>query len=155
MGLNLNLEGVQENSPIPDGVYPVILNSAEVAPTKAGGSMIKVQLKIQEGAPHAGRVLFDQFNIENANPKAAQIGLGQLKTMMKAFGHKNPNMLKSSEELIGLKGIVAVKVVDDGGSYGPQTRVRAYKPLAASEGGGFAPTTAPATGTAAKTNPFG
>lgn len=155
MSLDLNLSGVQENTPIPDGSYSVILNKAEVTPTKTGGTMIKVQLKILEGQPQAGRVIFDQFNIENANPQAVQIGLGQLKGMMKSFGHPNPNMLKSTEELLGLKGTVVVKTVDDGGSYGPQTRVRAYKPLA-----GAAPVAPVANGAAApapakSANPFG
>jgi hypothetical protein len=126
MGINLDLSGAQENSPVPDGTYPVILNKAEVTPTKSGGTMIKIQMKITEG-PQAGRVVFDQFNIENVNPQAVQIGLGQLKGMMKAFGHTNPNMLKTTDELLGLKGSITVKTVDDGGSFGPQVRVRAYK----------------------------
>jgi hypothetical protein len=149
MSLNLNLEGAQENTPIPDGSYNVIVNKSEVSPTKSGGTMIKVQMKITDGQPQAGRVVFDQFNIENANPQAVQIGLGQLKGLLKSFGHPNPNMLKSTDEMLGLKGTVAVKTIDDGGAYGPQTRVRAYKPLAAAT-----TATAGAAPAAKASNPF-
>jgi hypothetical protein len=158
--LNLDLSNAQENTPIPDGTYAAICNKAEVVPTKSGtGTLIKIQLKILEGQPQAGRVIFDIFNIENSNPQAVQIGLGQLRTFMKQWGHPNSNMLKTTEELLGLKGNVTVKTVDDGGSFGPQTKVRAYKPLGegqtATPTPGFAasaPAAKAANGSAA--NPF-
>lgn len=130
MSLDLDLSNVQENAPIPDGTYPVVINKSEVSPTRSGGLMIKITMKIT-GDVQCGRMIFDMFNIENANPQAVQIGLGQLRGMMKAFGHPNPNMLKTTDELLGLKGSVVTKTVDDGGSYGPQTRVRSYKALSA------------------------
>jgi hypothetical protein len=112
--------------------------------------MIKVQYKVT-GPTQIGRVIFDQYNIENANPQAVQIGLGQLKGMMKAFGHKNPNRLESTEELLGLKGQVTVKTVDDGGAYGPQVRVRGYKPISPPALANGTPVNASAT----PANPFG
>ncbi|CAM6004914.1 unnamed protein product [Sphagnum balticum] len=154
MSLGLDLSQAQENTPIPDGQYLVICNKAEVAPTKSGGTMIKVNLKIREGQPQAGRVVFDQFNIENANPQAVTIGLSQLKSMLKAFGHKNPNRLESTDEMVGLSGVIAVKTVDDGGSYGPQTKVRAYK-SASVQGPANGVGQAQATTTQPPANPFG
>lgn len=125
----IDLSGVVEAGTIPDGTYAVIVEKAEVKDTATGGEMIKLQLKVKEG-PATGRTIFDNFNIKNANAQAVQIGLSQLKAMMKAFGHANPNKLDSTKELVGLKGSVTVKTIDEGGSYGPQTKVRAYKPLA-------------------------
>ena len=125
----VNLTDVQEQGEsIPNGSYTVISEKAEVAETKKGGTMIKVQYKIKEGE-HTGRMIFGNFNLTNSNPLAVQIGLGQLKSMMKAFGHANINQLSSTSELLGLKGIVTVKtkISDD---YGPQTEVKSYKPLA-------------------------
>jgi len=158
--LNLDLSNAQENTPIPDGTYAAICNKAEVVPTKSGtGTLIKIQLKILEGQPQAGRVIFDIFNIENSNPQAVQIGLGQLRTFMKQWGHPNSNMLKTTEELLGLKGNVTVKNVDDGGAFGPQTKVRAYKPLAGAAVTDTGPMTTAtkhtANGTAKAANPFG
>ena len=141
---------VENNGPVPNGTYPVVVDKAEVANTKSGtGQMIKVQYKIREGAG-SGRVIFDQFNIKNDNPKAVQIGLSQLKGMMKAFGHPNPNQLQSVTELLGLKGHVTTKVEEQDG-YEPQARVRAYKPA-----GGDAPApAADGSTTAPNANPFG
>lgn len=152
----LDLSGVTEQgTPIPDGTYSVIVEKAEVSPTKTGGEMIKVQYKIKEG-PHSGRNIFDQFNIKNQNPQAVQIGLGQLKGMMKSFGHANVNKLESTKELIGLKGLVTVKNVDDGGQYGSQTKIRAYKPLVAASDATVGSTSeATVPGPAAPANPFG
>lgn len=130
MSLNLDLTNITENGgPVPTGTYAVVIDKAEVSHTKSGsGEMIKVQMKILDGQPHAGRVIFDQFNIKNQNPQAVQIGLGQLKGMLKAFGFPNPNKLSSSTELLGLKGQVSVKVEEDQG-YAPAARVKGYKPL--------------------------
>lgn len=141
---------VAQGGPVPSGTYPVVIEKAQVTPTKTGGEMIKIQLKIT-GDVQAGRNIFDQFNIKNANPQAVQIGLGQLKGMMKAFGHPNPNKLASCDELIGLKGIVTVKVESSEG-YQDQAKVKAYKPLTGTATDTAAPI-APAAAVAGA-NPF-
>lgn len=149
--LNLDLQGVAAaGDPLAAGAYNVIVEKAEVAPTKTGGQMIKVQLKVLDG-PSTGRMIFDQFNIQNSNPQAVQIGLGQLKGMMKAFGHPNPNMLQTTQELIGLKGTAVLKIENDP-QYGEQARVKGYKALAgtAPAAAGQAAPQAPAAGA----NPF-
>lgn len=155
MSLGLDLtNATEQGTPIPDGTYAVMVNKAEVADTKTGGQMIKVQLKVLDGQPQAGRVIFDQFNIKNANPQAVQIGLGQLKGMMKCFGHPNPNRLESTQELMGLRGQVTVKTESDA-QYGPQSRVKGYKPLTmnADATAAGAPV-APAAPAAQGANPF-
>jgi Protein of unknown function (DUF669) len=157
MSLNIDLSGVTEQgSPIPDGTYSVIIDKAELTPTKTGGEMIKVQFKVKEG-PSTGRVIFEQFNIKNTSAQAVQIGLGQLKGMMKAFGHPNVNKLESTKELVGLKGLVAVQTKDDNSGYGPQTKVKAYKPHADAAQTTAAPAADGATQSppAANANPFG
>lgn len=126
-GLDLS-DVTEQGSPVPDGKYAVCVTQAELKATSTGGLMVKVQLKITEGQPQAGRVVFDQFNIKNASAEAQRIGKGQLKGLMKNFGHADPNSLKSMQELIGLKGTITVKVKEDG--YGPQSRVTSYGKLA-------------------------
>lgn len=149
--LNLDLTDVVENGgPVANGTYPVIVEKAEVSPTKAGGEMIKVQFKIITG-PGAGRMIFDQFNIKNANPVATQIGLSQLKGLLKAFSFGNPNKLESTTQMVGLKGQVTTKIESSPG-YDDQARVKAYKPLGSvetQEGAPIAPV-APTQGS----NPF-
>lgn len=153
MSLGLDLTNVTENGgPVPAGNYAVVIDKAEVANTKAGnGQMIKVQMRLMDGQPHAGRVIFEQFNIKNPSAQAVQIGLGQLKGMMKAFGHPNPNTLNSTSELLGLKGRVTVKVEEQQG-FDPQTRVKAYQPISADAGS--APSTPDAPAAAQAKDPF-
>lgn len=139
----LDLSGVEENNNVlPEGTYSVMVEKAELVPTKTGGEMIKIQYKVIEGKG-TGRSVFAQYNIKNANPEAAQIGLGQLKTMMKAFGHPNPNKLETTQELVGLKGVVSVKIEEDKG-YGEQNRIKSYKPYLT-----------PQASAAPNANPFG
>lgn len=137
----LDLTNVIENGgPIPNGTYSVIVEKAEITTTKSGGEMIKTQYKVTEGAGQ-GRVIFDMFNIKNANPQATQIGLSQLKGMLKAFGHKNPNRLESATEIVGLKGQVTTRIEQSPG-YDDQAKVKSYKPLVtgiASDGAPIAP----------------
>jgi hypothetical protein len=124
LGLDLT-DVVATGAPVPDGTYPVVIEKAEVSPTKTGGEMIKVQFKINQGSL-SGRNLFSQFNIKNANPLAVSIGLGELKGMLKAFGHPNPNRLESTSELVGLKGEVTTKIEEQAG-YSPTARIRKYQ----------------------------
>lgn len=154
MGIGLDLTGVQESGgTIPAGRYVCVVEKAEVAPTRSGGEMIKVQLKVCEQGPFFGRSIFDQFNIKNANPQAVQIGLGQLKSFMKAAGHPNPNRLESTAELQGLK-VTAVTKVDNDPTYGENTRVKSYAVAAGAPApsAGAVPAAAPA---AQNANPFG
>jgi hypothetical protein len=126
MSLGLDLNGVAEQgAPIPAGRYSAVVEKAEVTPTKSGGEMIKIQLKVLEQGPFFGRSIFDNFNIRNANPQAVQIGLGQLKGFMRAAGHPNPNRLETVTELMGLKAVVITKI-DNDPQYGEQTRVKGY-----------------------------
>lgn len=147
-----------QGEPLASGKYAVIVEKAEVADTKSGGKMIKAQFKVIDG-PGAGRFIFDQFNIQNANPQATQIGLGQLKGMMKAFGHPNPNKLESCAELLGLKGSVTVKLESDP-QYGEQVRVKGYGALttasapAGAAAFGDAPAAAQPAAQQATGNPF-
>ena len=133
MVLGIDLTDVSEQgSTIPDGSYHVVVEKAEIAPTKTGGEMIKVQYKIKD-AGQRGRMVFDQFNIKNANPQAVQIGLVQLKGMMKAGRHPNPNRLESMTELVGLQLIIRTKAIDDP-QYGPSVRVKGYGMLSPGQG---------------------
>lgn len=140
----LDLSGVSaQGDPVPSGQYLTVIEKAELADTRSAGKMIKVQFKIQEG-PCENRIVFNQYNIQNASPQATQIGLGQLKQMMTKFGHPNPNQLASTQELVGLRGLIRVKVEEDG-QYGPQARITSYA---------TAPTSGPVTGAPSAKTPF-
>lgn len=149
MSLGLDLTNVADQSTLPDGTYVVAVSDAQVKPTRnAGGEYIAVTYTVV-GGTYEGRKLFGQFNIKNSNPQAVQIGLSQLKTLMKAAGKPNPNRLESSQELVGLRCRVKTKVkVDD---FGEKTEVKAWLPFEVSGS-----VEAPAAPVAAPSgNPFG
>lgn len=149
MSLNLDLSNaVEQGKVIPASKYNCVVEKAEVSPTKTGGEMIKLQLKIMDQGPWFGRSLFDNFNIKNNNPQAVQIGCGQLKTFMRAAGHPNPNRLESTTELMGLKVVVSTKIETDP-QYGENARVKGYSPLVTPTMNGTATVT-----TATTANPF-
>lgn len=108
----LNLSGVKEEGfdVVPAGKYVVRCNKAEVVDTKKGdGRYIKCQFKIDDGE-YEGKAIFHNFNIENPNDKAVQIGLGQLKSFLKSSGYHNPEELSSVSDLEGLKAMANVKI---------------------------------------------
>lgn len=103
--LNLNLENVNEEggskySKVPAAIYNVIVESAEVKETKAGGHLVEFALKITEG-DHIGKLLVDRVNINvPSSPKATEIGLGRMKKIAICTGAKNPSMIADTDELI-------------------------------------------------------
>lgn len=61
---------------LPPGRYVVQIVNSEMRPTKDGmGQYLWLELDVLEGE-HAGRKLFDQLNLVNANPTTVEIGTG-------------------------------------------------------------------------------
>ena len=109
--------------PVPAGWYTVKIVSASVENTKAGtGKYMKVRFDIL-GPSFQGRVLFTNLNTRNPNPKAEEIGKGQLGDIMRAIGLQR---MTDTDQLIG--GSLSVKVVvKDDPTYGPGNEVKAFK----------------------------
>jgi len=124
---DFNLEEIEASNGgvVPKGTYLVQVEKAELADTKSGGQMIKVQFNIT-GEQQNGRKLFEQYNIANANPQAVQIGLGQIKSLVVASG-ANLSKFTSPDQLVGLECLVNVKEYTD--DYGEKNSITAYKKL--------------------------
>ena len=108
---------------LPAGEYPCVIVDLEEKPTKDGtGKRLNVKLQVISGSAQ-NRTILDGFNVVNKSPKAQEIGRGQLKAMCIAAGSENP---KTSQELIGKKVVVKVKVKpDDSGN--DRNEVTSYK----------------------------
>ena len=105
MKLNLDLSGVSTMSSrvvLPTGNYPVEIVNAEAKETKSGGGMLVVGYKVLAGE-YAGSVVSDNYNIINKSEDAQRIALSTIKTILTVGGHKNPNALGDTNELLGLK----------------------------------------------------
>ena len=109
---------------LPDGKYVCHVTEAKMQDTKSGGMMIKATLTVS-GGDYNGRKIFTNFNVQNANPKATEIGLGQLKSLLENSGHKDPNKLGGVEELEGLRVGVKTKTKKDE-EYGDRNEVSYY-----------------------------
>lgn len=110
---------------VPDGTYSVQIEKAEEKKTKDGtGSYVNITLNIL-GPTQAGRKLFTLFNIENKNPMAAQIGLGQLKQMVSAAGLDISNT-RTPDSL--LNAIFDVKVGNKVDNFGEKNVIKKYSP---------------------------
>ena len=81
-----DLPASQDFEPVPAGWYSVDIKAADVKQTKSGtGEYIKLQLAIT-GPTHAGRVVFCNLNVRNANPDAEKIGRAQMGDVMRSTG---------------------------------------------------------------------
>jgi len=129
MSMFLDLTGVEEKKPnlgVPAGKYNVSAFEAEVKETRSGGEMIKIRFKVLDGE-HAGKFIFHSFNIKNDNPKAVEIGMGQLKSFMSCAGFTN-FALKSVTDLCGKKATAVVKIKNDP-NYGEQSVISYFKAM--------------------------
>ena len=89
-----NANEVQPNegfSAVPAGDYQVIILKSELKKTKAGtGTGFNIEMQILNG-PHQNRKLFTWINWTNPNPKAQQIGRGDVSAICRAVDTPNPN----------------------------------------------------------------
>jgi hypothetical protein len=117
-----SVETAKDFDVLPAGDYPVVVESAEVKPTKKGtGHYLGVQLVVVDG-PAKGRKLFDNFNLQNPSEKAVQIGLEHLSSLCKATIGSVP--FADESQLLQQSCIACVKVKDN------DNAIRAYKPFA-------------------------
>jgi len=73
-------------SELPNGTYKMEIEAADVVPTSTGsGTILKTTLKVLEPAEYADRKLFNNYNIENQNPQAQEIGQRQFASLCRAL----------------------------------------------------------------------
>jgi hypothetical protein len=134
INLDLTQTKAQEGfDPLPPGEYQVQVTDTQVTQSKSGNPMLKIVLTVL-GPTHQGRRLFDMFVLNN------DIAMSRLKGMATAGGHQNPDYIRDTEELHGLRMQVKVKIEEQPG-YNAQNRISSYKRIG---NGGAAHPAAPA-----------
>lgn len=113
--------------PIPAGDYTVVLSKADMADTKSGGKMIKINAVVLDGE-HEDRVVFDNVNIVNANPTAQEIGQARLSAICHAVGNLKPT---DTQELLNIPIQITVCIQPAKDGYPESNKIRAYKALPA------------------------
>ena len=97
MFFNANEEEDISFEPLPKGEYNLTITNTEYGPSSTGMGTI---LKVTYQGEGDDRTIFDNFNIEHSNPKAAKIGRGQLKQLCEKAGKP---ILNQPHDLIGCK----------------------------------------------------
>jgi len=107
---------------LPAGMYEATIANAEIKDSKSGGKYINVRYDIT-GPSHAGRVVFGMITINNANPKAEEVGRQQLGSLIQAIGL---DKLADTDQLIGGQLIIKL-TVENSEQYGEQNRVQGFR----------------------------
>ena len=117
---------------IPAGWYQMFISNAELRQTRSGGSMISVTYDIT-GPTHQGRKIFGNFNWENANPVAQEIGRKQFAQQIRALGLPG---IQGLDDLINLPfdGKVGIQKSKDP-QYEDSNRVTAFAAAGSKSGG--------------------
>jgi hypothetical protein len=115
---------------IPAGQYLSRIIEVEAAQnSKQTGNMLKVYFAVI-GGEHDGKVFMESLNVVHQNKETQRIALESLKDIMRKGGHKNPNHLGDTDELLGLT-VEAVLTDDnwtnDKGEEVKKTKVVKYK----------------------------
>lgn len=140
--------------PIPEGEYTLkALEAEEKATSRGDGSYIKVKFEVVKGE-YEGRLLWQNFNINNPSEKAQRIGRQQLVAWATACGKPDAD---DTDKLLDKAFRAAVSIEKGTGGYSDSNRIKAFlfsdeaaKPAAKS-----APKAAAAAAPAAKTgNPW-
>ncbi len=115
-----SVEPQKDYEVIPPGKYPVLIEKAEVKPTKSGtGHYIELEMSVLDG-PHKSRKLWDRINIQNPSHEAQEIALRQLAALGQALGL---SCIRDTAQLLNTACLAHVKVKNE------QNEVRTYSPL--------------------------
>jgi hypothetical protein len=112
--------------PIPAGWYVAKIVQSEIRQTnKKDGHYIWLAMQVLN-TEHAGRVVFDQLNIDNPNPKAVEIGYGSLSAICHATDVID---MQDTEQLHGIPLEVKVAIAPAEGQYAASNQVKGYRGL--------------------------
>lgn len=111
---------------LPPNTYVSMVTESNEKETSKGGKMLVLQHTIQEGE-YAGRIVFENLNIVNANPKAEKIAFEALGELCHAI--KLTGKLTNSEQLHNKRYqmVLEVEEAKEYESTNPETGVKEKK----------------------------
>ena len=121
---------VNGNEPIPTGWYKMIVKNMEHGATNDGrGEKLTTYFEVIEGN-YTGRIVVDNFNLRNQNPKAEEIGRGQMRSLRDACG---VTQLVNTDQLLHIPFWGRAKLVpaeyDENGNvaYDPKNKMSSFR----------------------------
>ena len=116
MGMNLNFDSIPKREPLPEGVYNLTLEKAEVKDSKNGKPMIAAQFK----EPETSTVLFETFVL---TPDA----LWKLKSFCDALGLQLSGDFDTDDLIAQVTGTaVQAKLILDDYNGSTVNRIKSY-----------------------------
>jgi len=112
-----------EYDPIPEGEYILkAVDAEEKATSRGDGSYIKVKYEVVKGE-YAGRLLWQNFNINNPSEKAQHIGRQQIVAWATACGRPN---VDDTDKLLGKPFAATVGIEPGTGGYKPSNKIKVF-----------------------------
>lgn len=109
--------------PLPEGEYVLKALDAEEKTTSRGdGSYIKVKYEVVKG-DYEGRLLWQNFNVNNPSEKAQKIGRQQLKAWATACGKPDAD---DTDKLLDKPFKAAVSIEPGSGGYAASNKIKAF-----------------------------
>jgi len=109
--------------PIPEGEYVLkALDAEEKTTSKGDGSYIKVKFEVAKGE-YTGRLLWQNFNINNPSEKAQRIGRQQLVAWATACGKPDAD---DTDKLLDKPFRADVTIEKGTGGYSDSNRIKAF-----------------------------
>ena len=112
-----------EYDPIPEGEYILkAVDAEEKATSRGDGSYIKVKYEVVKGE-YAGRLLWQNFNVNNPSEKAQRIGRQNLVAWATACGKPN---VDDTDKLLGKPFAATVGIEPGTGGYKPSNKIKVF-----------------------------
>ena len=112
-----------EYDPIPEGEYVLkALDAEEKSTSRGDGSYIKAKFEVVKGE-YAGRLLWQNFNINNPSEKAQRIGRQQIVAWATACGRPEAD---DTDKLLDKAFRAAVSIEKGTGGYSDSNRIKAF-----------------------------
>lgn len=109
--------------PLPEGLYLAEMTESDMKQTRSGGWMISAKFNIIQPEAQKNRVVFHNFNVENQNPKAVEIGLQQLKRCAEAVAKQR---FEDTSELHNIPLTLDVEIQPEQNGYKAQNRIKKF-----------------------------
>ena len=132
-------ETMSDRSPLPAGDYSAMVTESDIKTTQKGGKAVSLTWTIIEPDAFAGRKVWSNLNLVNANPQAVEIAQKELNSIAFACGYAPGTTISDTQMLHEKICTITLKVRPegkgkDGVFYEAKNEIKSYAPL-----GGAAP----------------
>ncbi len=122
--LSIDLSGISlldSLTPIPSGDYVVVVSNCSIRLSHAGNSCLTAEFTLMD-PPFTGRRVFEYFVINEP------IAMRRLKTLAVAVKYHNPDFIKDTCDLVGIR-LMARVIIRKSEEFGSQNKITSFWPI--------------------------